>query len=171
MRVWGRQIETVYGLTLPALVGTGQRPDGWAPTSQCGPHDADAASLLPHAVGGWEQRAPMVFNVRKKRWQLQIWVSGGEASREWAAAQRTAGDPAGSSVACVTCALRHASWTTQKEDHALPLLVRAWPRCSLQAVVPLLLPRATAGSAPGHPPLQVPCGWLLGDRPGRAHRG
>ena len=28
----------------------------------------------PPAVGGWEQRAPMVFDVKRKRWRLQIWV-------------------------------------------------------------------------------------------------
>lgn len=47
---------------------------GCRPAGSCS--DEKSLSLSPlFAVGGWEQRAPMVFDVKRKRWKLQIWVS------------------------------------------------------------------------------------------------
>ncbi|KAL4420230.1 hypothetical protein ABPG77_011054 [Micractinium sp. CCAP 211/92] len=48
--------------------------DGWfRRVTLAWPYAGGHVEVVGDAVGGWEQRAPMVFNVRKKRWQLQIW--------------------------------------------------------------------------------------------------
>lgn len=48
--------------------------DGWyRRVTLAWPYAGGHVEVVGDAVCGWDQRAPMVFNVKKKRWQLQIW--------------------------------------------------------------------------------------------------
>jgi hypothetical protein len=49
--------------------------DGWfRRVTLAWPYAGGHVEIVGEAVGGWEQRAPMVFDVKRKRWKLQIWV-------------------------------------------------------------------------------------------------
>lgn len=48
--------------------------DGWyRRVTLAWPYTGGHVEIVGDAVGGWEQRAPMVFDVKRKRWHLQIW--------------------------------------------------------------------------------------------------
>ncbi|PRW57154.1 sucrose nonfermenting 4 isoform X1 [Chlorella sorokiniana] len=48
--------------------------DGWfRRVTLAWPYAGGHVEIVGEAVGGWEQRAPMVFDVKRKRWKLQIW--------------------------------------------------------------------------------------------------
>ena len=55
-------------LRLAAAQQAGHHPVTLRASNPCWPRACPA-------VGGWEKRAPMVFDVKRKRWRLQIWVS------------------------------------------------------------------------------------------------
>ena len=56
------------------------------------------ASLSLAAVCGWEERAPMFFDVKQKRWRLQIWV------RRWRGLRRC-------DATCSSCRASHPTLT------------------------------------------------------------
>ncbi|EFN55783.1 expressed protein [Chlorella variabilis] len=48
--------------------------DGWyRRVTLAWPYGGGHVEIVGEAVGGWEKRAPMVFDVKRKRWRLQIW--------------------------------------------------------------------------------------------------
>lgn len=53
-------------LRLAAAQQAGHHPVTLRASNPCWPRACPA-------VGGWEKRAPMVFDVKRKRWRLQIW--------------------------------------------------------------------------------------------------